>query len=164
MDFSAWMATPPIRIRLYPHYDVARYGMPKYQTKGSCCFDLVAALGEGKSVTLAPGQTIPLPTGLGIEPDLGHPIYQQSVVVPEWIIRSRSGLAAKFGVCALGGIIDYDYPEEGKVILFNSGDKPFVVEDGMRIAQACVSMVWRMGGVEIAEAARVGGLGSTGVK
>lgn len=157
-------AGSPIRLRLYGHYDVARYGMPTYQTRDSACFDFIAALGNGKSLTLAPGATVPIATGLGLEPVAEHPIYHQvpMVLVPELYIRSRSGLAAKFGVHALGGVIDFSYPDEMKVILHNGGAAPFVVEDGMRIAQGAVQVVWRVVGAEVAGAVRVGGLGSTG--
>ncbi|MCP5404994.1 MAG: dUTP diphosphatase [Pseudomonadaceae bacterium] len=163
MDFDAWLKTPPLHIRVLPNYKVDAYGLPAYQTADGACFDMVAAL-DVPSITLAAGETRPIPTGLGLRPDMAHPVFQQRpmVLVPELTIRSRSGLAAKFGVHALGGVIDYTYPDEMKVILHNGGSQPFVVEDGMRIAQASVQLVWRVGGVAVKEAVRQGGFGSTG--
>lgn len=159
-DFAA--AGSPLRLRRYPHYDAARYGAPRYQTANSCCFDLVAALGEGKTVVLPPGATVGIPTGLGLAPVEGHPIFLQNVLVPELLIRSRSGLAVKHGLHALGGIIDADYPDEIKVILHNGGQADYTVTDGQRIAQAAVNVVWRVAGAEVAEVARAGGFASTG--
>jgi dUTP pyrophosphatase len=152
----------PLTLTFFPHYDRARYGAPKYQTAHSCCFDLVAALGEGKTLTLAPGATAMVPTGLGIAKVEGHPVYAQGLWVPELLVRSRSGLAAKHGVHAIGGIVDADYPDEIKAILHNGGAAAFVVEDGLRIAQAAVNLALRIGGAEVAETVRTGGFGSSG--
>lgn len=152
----------PLALKMFPHYDAARYGAPRYQTAHSACFDLVAALGEGKTLALAPGATLPIATGLGLAMVEGHPLYAQSLWVPEVLIRSRSGLAVKHGVHALGGIVDADYPDEIKVILHNGGPRDFVVGDGMRIAQAALNVVMRIAGAEAAGTARTGGFGSSG--
>jgi len=85
-------------------------------------------------------------------------------------VRPRSGLALKHGVTVLNspGTIDAGYRGEVGVILANFGDKPFVVEKGMKIAQVVVARVER---AEIAEAVissaterGAGGFGSTGVR
>jgi dUTP pyrophosphatase len=64
------------------------------------------------------------------------------------------------------GTIDADYRGEVKVPLINLGREPFVVEDGMRIAQMVIARVER---AQIVEVERLddtvrgeGGFGSTG--
>ncbi len=80
-------------------------------------------------------------------------------------IRSRSGLAAKYGLFVLNspGTIDPTYPDEIKVILHNLGDKPQVIGYGDRIAQGVVVKIEPHAlGVEHGKSKRQGGLGSTG--
>ena len=82
-------------------------------------------------------------------------------------IAPRSGLAYKFGIDVLAGVIDADYRGEVKVILYNSGVHPFVIQKGDRIAQLIIEKI------ETPEVAVVmdidetvrgdGGFGSTGV-
>ena len=50
-------------------------------------------------------------------------------------ISPRSGLAFKYGIDVLAGIIDSDYRGEVKVILINHGDKNLSIKKGDRIAQ-----------------------------
>jgi dUTP pyrophosphatase len=47
----------------------------------------------------------------------------------------RSGLAAKYGITVLGGIIDSDYRGEIGIILRNTGLYPVKINQGDRIAQ-----------------------------
>jgi dUTP pyrophosphatase len=53
-------------------------------------------------------------------------------------IAPRSGLAYKFGIDVLAGVIDADYRGEVKVILYNFGEHPFVIQKGDRIAQLII--------------------------
>ena len=84
-------------------------------------------------------------------------------------VRSRSGLALKYGVSVLNspGTIDEGYRGEVGVILANFGDQPFVVKPGDRIAQIVVSPVQQAEIVETQEIDSTdrgaGGFGSTGV-
>ena len=59
------------------------------------------------------------------------------------LVCSRSGLALKHGVFVLNapGVIDSGYTGEIGVILYNSGDDPFDVTRGDRIAQFLVMPV-----------------------
>jgi dUTP pyrophosphatase len=56
-------------------------------------------------------------------------------------IRSRSGLANKYGVFVLNspGTVDPDYRGEIKVLLANMGHLPFDISEGDRIAQLVFS-------------------------
>lgn len=85
-------------------------------------------------------------------------------------VRSRSGLAAKHGVVVLNspGTIDPDYKGEVKVILFNTGTKPFDVLRGDRIAQLVFSnylspVLTSSSRVEPTLVRGDGGFGSTGI-
>ena len=66
------------------------------------------------------------------------------------------------------GLIDSDYRGELKVALVNTGDRPFEITDGMRIAQLVIMRYERADFVETAgelsrSARGEGGFGSTGV-
>lgn len=54
-------------------------------------------------------------------------------------VRDRSGLALKFGIHTLAGVIDSSYRGELGVILINLGKEPFVIHKNDRIAQLIVS-------------------------
>jgi len=54
------------------------------------------------------------------------------------IIKSRSSLASKFGVCVDTGVIDSDYRGSIKVLLFNHSDKDYQITAGDRIAQLLI--------------------------
>lgn len=101
-----------------------------------------------------------VPTGLRIS--MPHGLEAQ--------IRPRSGLAARHAVTVLNspGTIDSDYRGEICVILINHGEREFVIEPGMRIAQmvfARVTEVEFRPEVKLATSDRgEGGFGSTGVR
>ncbi|SFV37973.1 deoxyuridine 5'-triphosphate nucleotidohydrolase [Hyphomicrobium facile] len=133
--------------------------LPDYQTEHAAGFDLVAAVPDDVSVTIAPGARALIPTGLIFELPRGM----------EAQVRPRSGLAVKHGVTVLNspGTIDADYRGEVAVILINHGTDPFVVARGERVAQMIVAPVAR---VKLREAKRLtatkrgaGGFGSTGI-
>jgi len=134
--------------------------IPRYKTSGAAGMDLAACLTT--PLTLGPGGTARVPTGLRIAVPAGH----------EGQVRPRSGLAARHGVTVLNapGTIDEDYRGEVQVLLVNHGSEAFTIESGDRIAQLIVAPVTQveieavedeaaLGGTERGE----GGFGSTGV-
>lgn len=130
--------------------------IPEYKTAGAAGADLYAFLDS--SVTILPGKSAMIPTGLFFEIPEGYEIQ----------VRPRSGLAAKNGVTVLNtpGTIDSDYRGEIKVILINLGDKEFIVNNGERIAQMVIAPVIQAA-FEITENLSqtergAGGFGSTG--
>ena len=135
--------------------------MPAYATDGSAAVDLRAAVDEGTTVVIAPGERALIPTGLAISPE------SKNVVA---IVAARSGLAIKKGICLANsiGVIDSDYRGEICVGLLNTSKEPFTVERGDRIAQMMFMPVYQARLLEVAsldETARgAGGFGSTGVK
>jgi dUTP pyrophosphatase len=106
--------------------------------------------------TLDPGERRLIPTGLAFEIPPGY--YGR--------VAPRSGLAVRYGIDTLAGVIDADYRNECQVLLVNLGDKPVSFEAGERIAQliieraASCDYVWAE---ELSETKRgTGGFGSTG--
>ncbi|ADZ89804.1 dUTP diphosphatase [Marinomonas mediterranea] len=100
--------------------------LPTYATEGSAGLDLRACLDE--AITLSPGQTTLLPTGLAIyiqDPNLA------ATILP------RSGLGHKHGIVLgnLVGLIDSDYQGELMVSCWNRGQTEFTIEPGERVAQ-----------------------------
>ncbi|SFA86871.1 dUTP diphosphatase [Azotobacter beijerinckii] len=102
------------------------YPLPAYATAGSAGLDLRAMLQE--ELTLEPGQTTLIPTGLAIhiaDPGLAA------------LILPRSGLGHKHGIVLgnLVGLIDSDYQGELMVSCWNRGQSAFRIAVGERIAQ-----------------------------
>ncbi len=131
--------------------------LPAYATEGSSGMDLRAAVQA--PLELAAGAVQAIPTGLIMEIPIGLEVQ----------VRPRSGLALKHGITCLNtpGTIDADYRGEVKVILANLGREPFVIERGMRIAQAVVAPVVKATLTVVDRLDETdrgsGGFGSTGV-
>ncbi|SIQ45620.1 dUTP diphosphatase [Marinobacterium stanieri] len=100
--------------------------LPAYATDGSAGLDLRACLDE--ALTLEPGQTELIPTGLAIH------IEDPGLCA---MILPRSGLGHKHGIVLgnLVGLIDSDYQGQLFVSCWNRGQTTFTVEPGERIAQ-----------------------------
>lgn len=93
-----------------------------------------------------------------------------SIAIPEDTylrIAPRSGLAYKHGIDVLAGVCDVDYRGPINVILFNSGDEPFKINKGDRIAQAICEVIKYPTVIEVNELPDTergsDGFGSTGV-
>ncbi len=144
----------PVLVRRLPH--ARGLDLPAYATAGAAGMDLIAAVLE--TIIIPPGGRALIPTGLAVALPPGHELQ----------IRPRSGLALKHGITLPNtpGTIDEDYRGEIGVILLNTGDAPFAVERGSRIAQAVLAPVLRAVWQEtetLEDTARaMGGFGSTG--
>ena len=131
--------------------------LPRYATGGSAGLDLRACLSA--PVTLEPGDTTLIPTGLAIHLDSAE---IAAVLLP------RSGLGHNHGIVLgnLVGLIDSDYQGEIMVSCWNRGKKPFRVEVGERIAQMVIVPVVQVDFELVDEfhpsERGVGGFGSTG--
>ena len=130
--------------------------LPEYKTSGASGMDLVAFLKESVNVKSKTSSLIP--TGLSVAFPKEYEIQ----------IRPRSGLAAKNNISVLNtpGTIDSDYRGEIKVIIYNHGNKDFIINNGDRIAQMILAPVVKM---ELEETndlpetnSGIGGFGSTG--
>ena len=130
--------------------------LPEYKTSVSSGMDLMAFVKS--PIKIAPNTVEIIPTGL-------------SIAIPEDLevqIRPRSGLAAKssIGVLNTPGTIDSDYRGELKIILFNHGNKDFIINNNDRVAQMVLMPVLKMELEEVDQLPETlrgsGGFGSTG--
>ncbi len=103
-----------------------QFPLPNYATEGAAGLDLRACLEE--PVTLEPGDTCLVPTGIAIH--LADPSLA-AVILP------RSGLGHKHGIVLgnLVGLIDSDYQGQLFVSCWNRGRNAFTIQAGERIAQ-----------------------------
>lgn len=130
--------------------------LPTYGTAFSAGADLYACLEE--PVTIAPGETKKIPTGLAMEIPIGF----------AGLIYARSGLGTKQGLAPANkvGVVDSDYRGEFMVFLHNHSAETRTVSHGDRVAQLVVTPVFTPGFEETDEltdtARGAGGFGSTG--
>lgn len=129
--------------------------LPKYHTAESAGFDLSA----NASITIAPGETAKIPTGLVIEAPKGHFL----------LISARSSLPLKKGLTMANGIgvVDPDFAgpnDEIHIIVYNFTKEPVEVKKGERIAQGLFLPVEQAQWEETSELRESdrGGMGSTG--
>ncbi len=145
-----------VAVRRLPHAE--DLPLPHRASAQAAGLDLLAAIDA--PLEIAPGGFALVPTGIAIALPAGF----------EAQVRPRSGLAARHGVTVLNtpGTVDADYRGEVKVILVNFGDRPFLVERGMRIAQmviAALPPVRLVACDALPDTARgAGGFGSTGIR
>ena len=133
--------------------------LPAYATPGSAGLDLRAAIDA--PITLEPGQTTLIPTGMAIHlDDAGY----AALILP------RSGLGHKHGIVLgnLVGLIDSDYQGELMVSTWNRGQTAFSIEPFERIAQLVIVPVVQAEFNIVNDFSQsdrgIGGFGSTGVK
>lgn len=95
--------------------------VPKQNNKGDAGYDLYSI----EPVVLPAGKRVLVKTGI-------------SVAIPDGYygrIAPRSGLAFKYGIDVLAGVIDSTYRGEIGVILLNTGQDQVALESQSRIAQ-----------------------------
>ena len=130
--------------------------LPTYGSLEAAGADLYACLEQ--PVTIAPGETGWIPTGIALEVPKGC----------AGLIYARSGLACKKGLAPANkvGVIDSDYRGQVVVVLHNHGTEIQIVEHGERIAQLVITPVLTPVYEEVKELSSsergVGGFGSTG--
>ena len=130
--------------------------LPTYGSAEAAGADLYACLEH--PVTVAPGETVFVPTGIALEVPRGC----------AGLIYARSGMACKRGLAPANkvGVVDSDYRGEIMVALHNHGTISQTVEHGERIAQFVITPVLTPA-YEVAEeltdtVRNTGGFGSTG--
>ena len=148
------MLTAPVSVkRLDP-----RAKLPAYGSADAAGADLYA-LTDGP-VTIAPGQTVLIHTGLALAIPQGY----------VGLVYARSGLATKQGLAPANkvGVIDADYRGELMVSLHNHSGEERTVEHGDRIAQLVIAPYLTARFQEMEElddtARGSGGFGSTGTR
>ena len=130
--------------------------IPTYGTEFSAGADLYACLEE--AITIAPGETAKIPTGLAMELPVGT----------AGLVFARSSLGTKKGLAPANkvGVIDSDYRGEVLVVLHNHSRETRQIAPGERVAQLLIVPVFTPGFVEAQELSDThrgaGGFGSTG--
>lgn len=133
-----------------------RARLPERSTAGAAGADLRALLDA--PLTIQPGQTAMLSTGLAFEIPEGY----------VGLIFARSSLGSKRGLAPANkvGVIDSDYRGEVKVALHNHSNLPQTVEPDERVAQLAIVPFLAADYVEadsLSDTQRgEGGFGSTG--
>lgn len=133
--------------RLHPSAKLPTRGSP--QAAGLDLYSIEA-------LSIPPGGRVSAVTGLSVAIPVGF--YGR--------IAPRSGLAVRFGLDVLAGVVDADYRGELRCVLVNHGEETVELEAGSRVAQLLVEViampeaVWSddLGATERGEA----GFGSTG--
>jgi dUTP pyrophosphatase len=165
----------PLKIRPWlldnPHFDDTpdakwyKTNGPSYAKPGDAGMDIRACIEEPE--TLAPGQTVSIPTGLAIHigqrPEL--PSFYQVV----GLILPRSGLGMLNGII-LGngtGVIDQDYQGEIIVSIYNRSEHSYLIQPAQKICQILFMPVldvnfFRVQNFEETTERGANGFGSTG--
>lgn len=131
--------------------------LPAYATPGSAGLDLRAC--TDSAITIQPGQTVLIPTGLAIH--IADPGYA-AMILP------RSGMGHKNGIVLgnLVGLIDSDYQGQLMISTWNRGQSEFTIQPMERIAQLIIVPVLQVEFEQVDEfedsARGAGGFGSTG--
>lgn len=104
---------------------------PEYKRRGDSGADLYSCI----SLLLPPGARDLIPTGVSLEIPEGY----------EAQVRSRSGLAIKYGLFVLNspGTIDSNFRGEIQVIVYNASFADIEISEGDRIAQLVIQAVER---------------------
>jgi len=125
--------------------------LPTYGHRGDAGLDIFSSVDDRLGVK----EVKPISTGI-------------KIAIPEGyvgLVWDKSGISLK-GVHRLAGVIDSGYRGEVKVVMVNLGEKPFVVEKGMKIAQLLIQPVLEVSVMESEElddtSRGENGFGSTG--
>lgn len=130
--------------------------LPTYGSAEAAGADLYACLDA--NVTIAPGETAFIPTGIALEVPKGC----------AGLIYARSGLACKRGLAPANkvGVVDSDYRGEVKVALHNHSPQSQTIAPGERVGQFIITPVLTPAYEEAEDLSDTdrgaGGFGSTG--
>ena len=124
--------------------------LPRRATKYSAGYDIHSAV----SAEIKPGEKYVIPTNTAVE------MGEDDVL----LIFPRSSYSIKFGLELVNsvGVIDADYKDQIFICYRNTGDEPFFIKRGDRIAQGVFVKFFKTDD-DSASGERNGGVGSTGV-
>ena len=126
MQAEKYVRSAPVQVKILDTRIGNEFPLPRYETSDAAGLDLRACL--EKPLTIEPGQTNLIPTGIAIY--IGDP-NMAAVILP------RSGLGHKHGLVLgnLVGLIDADYQGPLMVSCWNRSETAYTVTPGDRIAQ-----------------------------
>lgn len=110
-----------------------------------------------KTLSLAPSQTIVIPTGLAFGIPVGHEVQ----------IRPRSGVSSKTPLRVILGTVDQSYRGEVGIIVQNTSNQIETIPAGYKLAQAVLTILPNSSMVEVSDLDDTSrgnsGFGSSGV-
>ncbi len=126
--------------------------LPAFAHPGDAGMDLFSC----EDMTIEPGETKSVPTGIQMAVPAGH----------VGLVWDKSGISLR-GVHRLAGVVDAGYRGEVRVVMVNLGVESFAIKAGMKIAQMLIQPVASPAIVEsdgLDDTSRgEGGFGSTGL-
>jgi len=126
--------------------------IPTYSHPGDAGADLYSL----EDCTLKPGQRHSFGLGFSMEMPEGYAA----------LFWDKSGLAAKYGLHCLAGVMDYGYRGEYTLVLHNTSPEPYQIKKGDKIAQMLIQPIEIVEFVETDELSptsrKDGAWGSTG--
>lgn len=132
--------------------------VPRRATKYSAGYDIHSAVSAeikpGEKAEIKPGEKYVIPTNTAVE------MGEDDVL----LIFPRSSYSIKFGLELVNsvGVIDADYKDQIFICYRNTGDEPFFIKRGDRIAQGVFVKFFKTDD-DSASGERRGGVESTGV-
>ena len=118
--------------------------LPKKAHSNDIGFDLFST----ESGTILPLTSGIVKTGWALASELPRVVYDGIEYLQ---VMSRSGLAAKYSVFQIAGVIDAGYRGEIGVVLYNGGSKDYVYNKGDRVAQIILHRAHNAVFVEVEE-------------
>ena len=128
--------------------------IPKYALPDDAGMDFFAL----ETTILLPNERKAIATGISMAIPKGY----------VGLIWDKSGIAAKFGIKTMAGVIDSGYRGEIKIVMHNLSTEPYTFEKGTKVAQMLIQAVEQKNIVEVDNLEETergqGGFGSTGLQ
>jgi len=127
--------------------------IPSYAHSGDAGMDIFSC----EDAVIKSNQRALISTGLAIELPEGYVS----------LIWDKSGIASKFGITKMAGVIEHTYRGEYKILLLNTSDKEYIIKKGEKIAQLLIQPIITAEIEEVNELSEskrgTNGFGSTGL-
>ena len=111
-----------------------------------------------ETITIQPHERTLIPTGIAMAIPAGY----------VGLIWDKSGIASKYGIKTMAGVIDASYRGEVKILVHNLSPTTYTFEKGTKVAQMLIQRVEQKKLIEVEElddtSRGEGGFGSTGLK
>lgn len=100
---------------------------PTYANEHDAGMDLYAR----ETVTIEPKTRVVVPTGIALAIPQGY----------VGLVWDKSGMATRYGLTTLAGVIDSGYRGEVLVAVYNTSEQTYVAEAGKKIAQLLIQPI-----------------------
>ena len=128
--------------------------LPTYAHPHDAGMDFFAS----ETITIQPHERTLIPTGIALAIPAGY----------VGLIWDKSGIASKYGIKTMAGVIDASYRGEVKILVHNLSQTAYTFEKSTKVAQMLIQRVEQKKLIEVEElddtSRGEGGFGSTGMK